>query len=587
MPRFPSAASPDTAMNLKQELDAIISASLSKVSGQQDCSALINYAREEKFGDYQANGVMGIAKKQKQNPRELGEAVIKTLDLGAMAEKVELAGPGFINIFLSREYLADQLNALLQKDRLVEKTTSAETVVVDYSSPNLAKEMHVGHLRGTIIGDALARIFDYLGHQVIRQNHFGDWGTQFGMLITWMQAIDSKSDLQEELADLEVFYRHAKEKFDSDPEFAKTSRDNVVKLQKGDTECLALWQKFIDVSVAHCQELYEKLGITLVPGDMRAESFYNDKLQPILEQLDQAGLLSTSEGAQCVFLDEFKTKDGSPLPVIVQKSDGGFLYATTDLAAIQYRSQTLHADRVLYVVDARQSLHFQQVFRVAELAGLKTPHCSLEHLSYGTMMGSDGKPFKTRSGGTVKLMDLMAEGVSRAYDLVSDKNPDLGEAERRAIADVVGIAAIKYFELSKNRNSDYIFDWNTMLSFDGNTAPYLLYAYARIRSIFRREEAAGEDSFTIAVETPEEKRLALKLLQFSETISQVADDCFPNQLCLYLYELAGTYMRFYEACPVLKAEPAIRNSRLGLCKLTARTIKQGLALLGIETLEKM
>jgi arginyl-tRNA synthetase len=573
-------------MNLKKELDIRISAAISFVSGSDDCKALINYAREEKFGDYQANGVMGVAKQLKRNPRELGEAVLAALDLTGIADKVELAGPGFINIFIAPEHLAEQLNTLLAADRLIDTASSTQTVVVDYSSPNLAKEMHVGHLRGTIIGDALARIFEYLGHRVIRQNHYGDWGTQFGMLITWMQALEDSDTMQNELADLEVFYRHAKEKFDSDADFARTSRDNVVKLQAGDPECLALWQKFIDVSVAHCQELYEKLGITLTPGDMRPESFYNDRLQGIINDLRNKGLLTEDDGAQCVFLDEFQGKDGTALPVIVQKSDGGFLYATTDLAAIRYRSEALQANRVLYVVDARQSLHFQQVFRVAELAGFKNPGCSLEHLAYGTMMGSDGKPFKTRTGGTVKLMDLMTESVSRAYDLVTGKNPELDETERRAIADVVGIAAIKYFELSKNRNSDYVFDWDTMLSFDGNTAPYLLYAYARIRSIFRREDAA-DSSFTITITESAEKQLALKLLQFTEMVNQVADDCFPNQLCLYLYDLAGTYMQFYEACPVLKAAPAVRNSRLGLCHLTARTIRQGLGLLGIETLEKM
>lgn len=575
-------------MNLKHQLDTLVSAAISDVSGIADCKALINYAREEKFGDYQANGVMGVAKQLKMNPRELGEKVVAALDLAGIADKVELAGPGFINIFVSPAYLATQLNALLDTQDLVEPAPRDATVLVDYSSPNLAKEMHVGHLRGTIIGDALVRIFEYLGYRVIRQNHFGDWGTQFGMLITHMQELQGDdSGLGSELADLEVFYRHAKQRFDADPDFARASRENVVKLQAGDPECLALWQAFIDVSVAHCQALYEKLGITLGKDDIRPESFYNDKLPGIIRQLEEHGLLTESDGARCVFLEEFKSKDGSPLPTIVQKSDGGYLYATTDLAAIQYRNETLHADRVLYVVDARQSLHFQQVFRVAEVAGFKAPTCSLEHLSYGTMMGSDGKPFKTRTGGTVKLMDLINEGISRAYDVVTDKNHALSEDERRAISEVVGIAAIKYFELSKNRNSDYVFDWDTMLSFDGNTAPYLLYAYARIRSIFRKEEAADVDAFSITVKEREEQALALKLLQFSEVIEQVAADCFPNQLCLYLYDLAGIYMRFYEACPVLKADPAIRNSRLGLCHLTARTIQQGLALLGIQTLEKM
>jgi len=575
-------------MNLKQQLDNLIGNAISKASGQADCRALINYAREEKFGNYQANGVMGIAKQLKMNPRELGKKVIAVLELDGIADKVELAGPGFINIFISADFIAENLNNLLTAKSLVAPKKDKQVVLVDYSSPNLAKEMHVGHLRGTIIGDALVRIFEFLGCEVIRQNHFGDWGTQFGMLITYMQELEtSGSSLSGELTDLEVFYRHAKERFDADPVFAKTSRDNVVKLQAGDPECMALWKAFINVSVAHCQALYEKLGITLGLNDIRPESFYNDRLAPIIDQLDQAGLLQESDGAKCVFLEEFKSKDGTPLPSIVQKSDGGFLYATTDLAAIQYRNEVLHANRVLYVVDARQSLHFQQVFRVAELAGFKNADCSLEHLSYGTMMGSDGKPFKTRTGGTVKLLDLMEEGVSRALEVVTTKNHELSEAERADIAKVVGIAAIKYFELSKNRNSDYIFDWDTMLSFEGNTAPYLLYAYARIRSIFRKEEAAGTDNFTITIQTPEEQTLGLKLLQFSEIVEQVAEDCFPNQLCLYLYELAGIYMRFYEACPVLKAEADIRQSRLGLCHLTALTIKQGLALLGIDTLEKM
>lgn len=575
-------------MNLKQQLDSIISAGISETAGIADCQALINYARDEKFGDYQANGIMGVAKQLGKNPREFGEQVLDTLDLSGIAEKLELAGPGFINIHLANDFLSSALNTLITSGQLIQNAETLQTVVVDYSSPNLAKEMHVGHMRGTIIGDSLVRIFEHLGHTVIRQNHFGDWGTQFGMLITHMQDLHSAdTSLKNELADLEVFYRQAKERFDSDANFANASRENVVKLQAGDAECLALWQDFIKISMEHCEKLYALLGITLSPDDIRAESFYNDKLAPVIADLEAKALLTESDGASCVFLEEFTSKDGTPLPVIVKKSDGGFLYATTDLAAIQYRNETLHADRVLYVVDARQSLHFQQIFKVAELADYKKQSCSLEHLSYGTMMGSDGKPFKTRSGGTVKLLDLVNEGVTRAHSLVADKNPDMQDAEKQAIAEVVGIAAIKYFELSKNRNSDYVFDWDTMLSFEGNTAPYLLYAYARIRSIFRKEEAANIASFDISVIEKEEKALAIKLLQFTETVEQVAQDCFPNQLCLYLYELAGIYMRFYEACPVLKAQETVKNSRLGLCQLTALTIREGLNLLGIDTLDKM
>jgi arginyl-tRNA synthetase len=573
-------------MNIRQHLENIISQALSRTTGEAGCQAIVAPSKSAQFGDYQANGVMALAKRLGRNPRELGAEVIRNLDLGAMASKVELAGPGFINIFLAPGFLAEQLGELA-RGRLVAPAANPQTVLIDYSSPNLAKEMHVGHLRGTIIGDAIARTFEYLGHNLIRQNHFGDWGTQFGMLITYMQELPADSALLAELSDLEGFYRAAKQRFDAEPAFAATARENVVKLQSGDPACLALWRKFIDVSVAHCQELYERMDITLKPSDIVPESFYNDRLEGVIAELDKQGLLVESNGALCVFLDEFKTKEGEPLPVIVQKTGGGFLYATTDLAAIRYRAQELKARRILYVVDFRQSLHFQQVFAVAHKAGFAGSDCSLEHLSYGTMMGKDGKPFKTRSGDTIKLIDLCAESVERAFTLVSAKNPELSEGERRHIADIIGIAAVKYADLSKNRNSDYIFDWDSMLSFDGNTAPYLLYAYARIRSIFRRAALDPDAPYPVAVKAPEEQALALKLLQFAETVELLAVDCLPNQLCLYLYDLAGVYMKFYEACPVLKAEGDERATRLGLCQLTARTLKQGLNLLGITTLEQM
>lgn len=576
----------DRLMNLKKTLDARIGAALTRISGLPDLNAVVQPASNPQFGDYQANGVMGLAKRLKRNPRELGAEVIAALDLQNMAEKVELAGPGFINVHLSPSFLAEQLNALATA-RLVEPTTAPQTVLIDYSSPNLAKEMHVGHLRGTIIGDAIARTFDYLGHHLIRHNHFGDWGTQFGMLITYMQELPDQDTAGSALADLESFYRAAKARFDADTEFAERARQNVVKLQSGDPACLAMWERFIAISVAHCRELYERLHITLRDADIVPESFYNPRLSAVVDTLRDKGLLQESDGAQCVFLDEYKTREGEPLPVIVQKSDGAYLYATTDLAAIAYRSQELGAERILYVVDARQSLHFQQVFTVARLAGFASADCRLEHLSYGTMMGSDGKPFKTRSGDTIKLMDLCTEGVERAYTQVSEKSPNLSEVERWAIAETVGIAAIKYFELSKNRNSDYIFDWNSMLAMDGNTAPYLLYAYARIRSLFRRAELDPDLPRHISIGAPEEKMLAVKLLQFSEVVETLAEECLPNQMCLYLYELAGLFMRFYEACPVLKAEGAEREARLGLCQLTARTLKQGLELLGITPLEQM
>jgi len=583
-------------MNLRHSLETAIAAALDAVSGRAGCQALVAPAKNPQFGDYQANGVMALAKQLGRNPRELGQAVIEQLQSTALIqtfgdeppllEKIELAGPGFINLFLRPGFLSQQLNALYAQP-LVAQVAAPQTIVIDYSSPNLAKEMHVGHLRGTIIGDAIARTFDYLGHRLIRQNHFGDWGTQFGMLITYMQALPQDGDLGSELADLEGFYRAAKQRFDSDPAFADAARANVVKLQSGDPKCLAMWQRFIKISVAHCQALYDKLDITLSERDIVPESFYNDQLEAVVSDLRAQGLLTESDGAQCVFLDEFTNKDGETLPLIVQKSGGGYLYATTDLAAIRYRCQQLQAERILYVVDARQGLHFQQVFAVARKAKYAPAACRLEHLSYGTMMGKDGKPFKTRSGDTVKLVDLCDESIERAHALVREKNPELSEAQQRQVAATVGIAAVKYADLSKNRNSDYVFDWDTMLSFDGNTAPYLLYAYARIRSIFRRAELDPDARYAITVAAPEERALALKLLQFTEAVESLASDCLPNQLCLYLYELAGHFMKFYEACPVLKAAGAERESRLGLCQLSARTLQQGLALLGITTLEQM
>ncbi len=449
--------------------------------------------------------------------------------------------------------------------------------------------MHVGHLRGTIIGDALVRILEALGHCVIRQNHVGDWGTQFGMLIAHLKTLsDDDKALARNLSDLEVFYREAKQRFDADPGFAELARSYVVRLQRGDPECLEAWQRFIDESLRHCEDVYALLGVGLKRSDLCPESFYNNELADIVQQLENKELLTRSEGANCVFLEEFTGKDGSPLPVIVQKSDGGYLYATTDLAAVRHRCHQLGADRVLYVVDARQSLHFQQVFAVARRAGFARSDSHLEHIAYGTMMGEDGKPFKTRSGDTVKLRELLDESIRRAFALVSEKNPDLPEADRQQIADTVGIAAVKYSDLSKNRTSDYIFDWSSMLSFEGNTAPYLLYAYARIQSVLRRlaDEGATPGN-RIVLEAAEERALAMKVLQFAEIVRQLGLDCYPNQLCLYLYELSGTFMKFYESCPILKADAELRQSRLALAALTAQTLKRGLNLLGIEPLNRM
>jgi len=576
---------------LKYTLNKLVYEALSVVSGVADCDPNVITASKPEFGDYQSNGVMSVAKKTGTNPRQLANDVVKKIvaDAHPLIAKLEVAGPGFINIHLSDSVLMQRAYEI-QSDtqKLISTTNKVDKIVVDYSSPNLAKEMHVGHLRGTIIGDCLARVLERQGHEIIRQNHVGDWGTQFGMLISYMRELSaSQGELPTQLADLESFYRAAKERFDADPDFADTARGSVVQLQGGDPDHLVVWQQFIDESLKHCHAIYDKLNVTLSRKDLKAESFYNKNLEGVVKKLEEASMLSISNGARCVFLPEFTGKDGETLPVIIQKTDGGYLYATTDLAAIQFRSFDLKAERSLYVVDARQSLHFQQVFAVAREAGFASGKISLEHIAYGTMMGSDGKPFKTRSGDTIKLVDLLDEAIRRAHALVSKKNPGLDEATYLEIAEKVGIAAVKYADLSKNRTSDYIFNWSSMLSFEGNTAPYLMYAYARIRSILRKQNSGLENVQITSVSEQAERNLLLKIMQLSEVVDMVARDCYPNSLCNYLYELAGMFMRFYESCPILKAEPQLRDSRLALSELTAATLKQGLDLLGIETLEKM
>jgi arginyl-tRNA synthetase len=576
---------------IKQQLDQLVSQALGSVAGLSQCNANVITASRPEFGDYQANGIMAIAKQLKTNPRELAAKVVTELETTntPLVAEFDIAGPGFINIHLNNTDLCERANLIQRrKAPLITEVDESATIVIDYSSPNLAKEMHVGHLRGTIIGDCLARVLEKKGHRVIRQNHVGDWGTQFGMLIAFLEedSIDA-SDLPTQLADLETFYRAAKQKFDSDPSFAEKARQCVVKLQSGDAVYLGIWKQFIEESLGHCEAVYDKLRITLSRSDLCAESFYNNELKSIVDELDGKSLLSISDGAKCVFLPEFSGKDGDPLPTIIQKSDGGYLYATTDLAAIRYRSQELHADRALYVVDARQSLHFQQVFAVAREAGFLGSSLSLEHIAYGTMMGPDGKPFKTRSGDLIKLIELLDEAVKRAFALVTEKNPQLDETLRLKIAERMGIAAVKYAELSKNRTSDYIFEWSTMLSFDGNTAPYLMYAYARIRSILNKQSVTKDTLGITLLSSKEERALLVKVLQLPETVDAVAADCYPNQLCNYLYELAGLFMRFYEACPILKAEGETQHSRLALAAFTADALAQGLNLLGIEPLEQM
>lgn len=582
---------------MKEQIQQLLEEALTALKGKGllptdlEPAIQIDRTKDKAHGDLATNLAMIGAKAAKKNPRQLAAEIIEHLPPSKLVRQVEIAGPGFINFYLNPDWLAEQLENALADPRLaIPFSAPPQTVVVDYSSPNLAKEMHVGHLRSTIIGDAVSRTLEFLGHQVIRHNHVGDWGTQFGMLLAHMEELQGEgSEIGMQLADLESFYREAKGRFDASPAFADRARQLVVELQSGDAHCNRLWREFLDISLSHCQQIYDRLNVALTRADVRGESAYNDDLARVVEDLTAAGLLTEDQGARCVFLDEFKGKDDEPLPMIVQKKDGGYLYATTDLAAIRYRLRVLKADRLLYFVDHRQSLHFQQLFAVARKAGFAGADTQLEHMAFGTVMSEDGKPFKTRSGGVAKLADLLDEAEARAYELVKGKNTEMSEEELRHIGRVVGIASVKYADLSKHRTSDYVFSFEQMLSFEGNTAPYLLYAYTRVASIFRRGEIDAEAlQGSIRLEEEVEKELAGKLAQFGEVVNRVAERGWPHLLCGYLYDLSGIFSSFYQSCPVLNCEDAAtRASRLKLARLTARTIQQGLALLGIETLERM
>lgn len=562
-------------MNLKALLQQRLAAGFA-AAGAEDLPVLLGPATRPEFGDYQANGAMAAAKRLALPPRELAERIIDGANLAGLAE-ASVTGPGFISLTMAPEALARTLDG-----RPLQSTLAGERVVVDYSHPNLAKEMQVHHLRSTIIGDAVARVLEALGATVIRQNHVGDWGTGFGRLVAHL---DDVGEDAEQLADLERFYQQASARFERESAFAERARAAVVRLQQGDAATVHRWRRYIDASMAHCQAVYEALGIGLKPEHVRGESAYNDDLPGVVADLRAQGLATDSDGAVCVFLPQFKGKDGKALPVIIRKSDGGYLYHSTDLAALRYRADVLCASRVLYIVDTRQTLHFRQLFALAEAAGYGEG-VSFEHHPFGAMLGGDGRPFKTRQGGGTRLLTLIEEAVARARELVIAKNPALPAAEMDAVAKAVGIGAVKYADLSKNRTSDYVFDWQAMLALDGNTAPYLQYAYARIQSIFAKGEVdAAALTGTPTLAAPEEHRLALQLARFQEMAEHVAATAMPHHLCGYLYDLATAFMRFYERCPVLAAEA--RYSRLLLCQRTAERLGTGLDLLGIETVARM
>ena len=577
-------------MNIQSILSEKIKQAMIAAGADAQCEALVRQSGKVQFGDYQANGIMPAAKKLGLNPREFAQSVLDKAELQDIAEKTEIAGPGFINIFLKDTWLADNISRAVQDPKLGVHNPEKQTVVVDYSSPNVAKEMHVGHLRSTIIGDAVVRTLEFLGNNVIRANHVGDWGTQFGMLIAYLEKMENEHATEMELSDLEAFYRAAKKHYDEDPVFAEKARNYVVKLQSGDEYCRTMWQKLVKITMQQNQHNYDRLNVTLTDKDVMGESLYNPMLPGIVEDLKKQGLAVEDDGALVVYLDEFKNKDGDPMGVIVQKKDGGFLYTTTDIAAAKYRYETLKANRALVFSDTRQSQHMQQAWLITRKAGYVPDSFQLEHKNFGMMLGKDGKPFKTRSGDTVKLADLLDEAIEREGVLISQKSTALSEQEKADVIEAVGIGSVKYADLSKNRTTDYVFDWDNMLSFEGNTAPYMQYAYTRIRSIFNRSQIALSEveQAKLSITDEKERALAIKLLQFEEAVQVVGKEGTPHVLCAYLYELAGVFSSFYEHCPILNNDDQqVKLSRLKLALLTERTLKQGLDLLGIKTVEKM
>jgi arginyl-tRNA synthetase len=564
-------------------------------------------ASKPEFGDFQANGALPLAKPLGQPPRKIAEAIVAQLqndsDFGDLCLEPQIAGPGFINLTLRPELLAAQVAARLSDPHLgVPSVETTAPVLVDFSSPNIAKEMHVGHLRSTIIGDCLARVLEFRGHAVLRLNHVGDWGTQFGMLITHLKQVApealERADAVD-LGDLVAFYRQAKARFDEDEAFQTTAREEVVKLQGGDPESLKAWKLLCDQSRREFQKIYDRLDIAL---SERGESFYNPYLQAVVDDLKACGLLVVDDGAGCVFLEGVQGKDGKPLPLIVQKSDGGFNYATTDLAAIRYRLAAPPAgdgaERLIYVTDAGQSAHFAGVFQVARRAGWIPPGVRVEHVPFGLVQGEDGKKLKTRAGDTVRLRDLLDEAVQRAEADLRRRLEEEGRSEDEAfiahVATTVGLAAVKYADLSTNRITNYQFSFDRMLALSGNTAPYLLYAVVRIAGIARKggdltgsAAADAGDAGQLQFSEPQEWALIRELLKFDSVIAEVEEELLPNRLCSYLFELSQVFNRFYDQVPVLKADGSARGARLALCRLTAETLKLGLGLLGIPTLERM
>lgn len=547
--------------------------------------------RRSERADYQADLAMGLAKSLRRPPRQVAEAVVAALDVAGIAERVEIAGPGFINLTLSLKFLERGLEGVARDERLgVPAAATKERVVIDYSAPNVAKEMHVGHLRSTIIGDALARLLEFAGHEVIRQNHIGDWGTPFGMLIEHLLDI-GEGGAQVDMGELSGFYRAARAKFDGDSGFADRARQRVVLLQVGDERTLGVWRQLVDLSNRYFAGVYERLGVGLRAEHVRGESAYSDALADVAAELTRKGLARINDGALCAFPPGFTNRDNEPLPLIVRKQDGGYGYGATDLAALRYRTQVLHGTRLLYVVGAPQAQHLEMVFAVGAEAGWLAPPARAEHVAFGAVLGADKKMFKTRAGETVSLTDLLDEAVERAEAELVRREPDGDAAVRRALAPQIGIGAVKYADLANDRIKDYVFDWDRMLAAEGRTGPYLQYAHARIRSIFRKAAEANialRAGSPIRLGDPAERRLALELLDFGDAVVEAGESLRPHRLCGYLFDLATAFTGFFETCPVLKApDEATQASRLALCELTARALARGLDLLGIAAPERM
>lgn len=556
--------------------------------------ALVKPTKDVKFGDYQVNGVLPLAKIFKANPRELATGFVDFLQSSPLANdfvKIEVAGPGFINLFLNDARIGELTASVTQ----VPTVDNPQKIVVDYSAPNIAKEMHVGHLRTTIIGDSVVRVLQYLGHNVVKANHIGDWGTQFGMLIGFMEHVEADGNLNVDVADLDAFYRQAKAHFDANPEFQDYARSLVVKLQAGDEHYLAQWRKLVEVTMSQNNRTYQRLGVLLTDDDIYGESFYNPLLPGVVQQALDTGIAKVDDGAVVVHLEQYKNKDGEDFGVILRKSDGGYLYATTDLAAMKYRGQELKADRILYCTDSRQATHFAQIEIIARQLGYLSPAQEVQHVGFGMMLGTDGKPFKSRSGEVVKLGDLLDESIARTTKLVDERGNELTAQERQDVIEAMAYGAIKYSDLSKNRITDYVFDWDRMISFEGNTAPYMQYSYTRIASILRRLEdnqaenqAETTQTAPVQVTNVYERNLSLKLLEFVDVVQRVGQQCTPHLICQYIFELASVFNAFYENVNVVKTEdPALRASRTSLIKYTAHVLKTGLDLLGIKTVERM